>query len=182
MNRCSHFTVGERAKDWLLRWIRKGSGMSCVSCHSRARVEMKLGIPRRSRRSCRPKSRRFDSVPPPCRANATEAEWLRKESAAKKPRSGIEPMQVSHHLAAQPWELARLCYDREVLTPQSEDDGPMTTRLDEFRIQVQGEYEARRMEMATLISLLDEGQPTVGVARCRTVTKINSSRTPGYRA
>lgn len=121
-------------------------------------------------------------VPPPCRANATEAEWLRKESAAKKPRSGIEPMQVSHHLAAQPWELARLCYDREVLTPQSEDDGPMTTRLDEFRIQVQGEYEARRMEMATLISLLDEGQPTVGVARCRTVTKINSSRTPGYRA
>ena len=104
-------------------------------------------------------------VAPPCRANETEAEWLRKEFAAKKVPSGIQPFQVSHHLAAAPWELARLHYDPEVLTPQPEDDGLMTTRLDELRIKVQREYEARTQEVEMLIRLLDEGQPTVGAAR-----------------
>jgi hypothetical protein len=102
-------------------------------------------------------------VPPPCRANEAEAELLMKESVTKEARvSGLLPV---HGLPPPAWELARLRYDPEILTPQSEDDGPMTIRLDEFKKEMQPEFEARTQEVATLIELLDNGHSIIGFAR-----------------
>jgi hypothetical protein len=89
-------------------------------------------------------------VPPPCRVNGADADELRRFRA--QPNLACQGQ-------ADSWELRRLQYDDEILTPEHDDDGLMEKLLVEFKNEKHREYEERKSELKDLLTLLDYPVP-----------------------